>query len=94
MKSYSQEFQDRVINEVHEYGDISAVARKHELPLSTVHIWVNRSKNKEKLSKDKELKRLKAELEDAKLENSILSDAAIRNCSRSETNFSIACSSL
>ena len=74
MKSYSQEFQDRVINEVHECGDISAVARKHELPLSTVHTWVNRSKNKEKLSKDKELKRLKAELEDAKLENSILKD--------------------
>jgi len=74
MKHYDQELKDRVIQEVTESGNMTAVARKHGLPSNTVHGWITKDKNKGKLTKDKELKRIRSELEDARLENAILKE--------------------
>ncbi|MCM0604701.1 MAG: transposase [Xanthomonadaceae bacterium] len=50
MKMYSVELNDQVIKEVEEVGNISLVCRKHGLKPSTVHGWIYKHKNKDKMA--------------------------------------------
>lgn len=73
-KSYKIEFKEQVIKECQETGDVAAVARRHEIPLSTVHAWIKKDKNRDKAAKRKTIKNLERELADAKLENAMLKE--------------------
>ena len=41
-KQYSDEFKERIIKECQETGNVSLVARRHEISPNTVHSWMSR----------------------------------------------------
>jgi len=72
---YSEELKQKILKEVKESTNISAVARKHNMPDSTIHTWLfNERKEQPKAEAQEENKRLKKELADMKLKNMILED--------------------
>lgn len=80
MKNLTEESKKLIVQEVKAVGSISAVARKHKIPVSTLHAWVTKA-SKSKPSKksgskaDREkLKALTKQLKEAQLENQILKD--------------------
>lgn len=72
MKRYDKELKNRVIQEVKATGNMTAVATKHGIPVNTVHSWVTNEKGADKKEKAQELRKVQAELVDARLENEIL----------------------
>jgi transposase-like protein len=73
-KSYTSEFKEQIIKECIETNKYNVVARKHNIPVTTVYTWIKRDKNKDKIQNVKGQKKLKKELEDVKLENEILKE--------------------
>jgi transposase len=69
-KSYTSEFKEQILKECIETNKYSVVARKHNLPVTTVYTWVRTDKNQN----NKGQKALKKELEDVKLENKVLKE--------------------
>jgi transposase-like protein len=49
VQSYSQEFKEQIVKEVTEVGNISLVCKKHDLKTSTVHGWLYKVKNRDKI---------------------------------------------
>lgn len=41
-RQYSDEFKERIIKECQETGNISLVARRHEISPNTVHTWMGK----------------------------------------------------
>ncbi len=73
-KSYTSEFKEQILKECIETNKYSAVARKHDLPVTTVYTWIRTDKNQNRIQNNKGQKALKKELEDVKLENKILKE--------------------
>lgn len=72
---YSEELKQKILKEVKESTNITAVARKHNMPDSTIHTWLAKErKDQPKQEAQDENKRLKKELADMKLKNMILED--------------------
>ncbi len=79
MRTYTQIEKQQILQEVAETGSISAVGRKHEIAVSTIHSWLKNKKllssTSEKVENNKEtINKLKKQLADATLENKILKD--------------------
>jgi transposase-like protein len=72
MKSFTAEFKDQIVKEVQEVGNISLVCRKHNLRTSTVHTWVHKIKNKDKVSTSKINRELLKKLKDQEHEILVL----------------------
>ena len=73
-KSYSPEFREQIIKECMETNKYNVVAKKHQVPITTVYTWIKRDKNKSKTQKAKGEKVLGKELADAKLEIKVLKE--------------------
>lgn len=76
-QKYTDEEKQQIINEAKESGNICATAKKYSITDSTVHGWMKKKlKTNTKPTKDfsQEIRSLKLQLADAKLENSILKD--------------------
>ncbi len=73
-KSYSVEFKEQILKECLETNNYNLVARKHEVPVTTVYTWIRKNKNSSKIRSSKNIKKLEKELEDSKLENKILKE--------------------
>ncbi len=73
-KNYSKEFKDQIIKECLESNEFGAVARKHDIPPTTVYTWMKRFKNQDKNEEIKNRQKLRKELEDAKLQIAILKE--------------------
>jgi transposase len=73
-KSYSPEFREQIIKECMETNKYNVVAKKHQVPATTVYTWIKRDKNKSKTQKAKGQKALGKELADAKLEIKVLKE--------------------
>ncbi|MCB9061449.1 MAG: transposase [Halobacteriovoraceae bacterium] len=72
---YSEEQKERILKEVEESTNIAAVAKKHNMPDSTIHTWLaKRRKDQPKSEAQSELKIAKKEIADLKLKNMILED--------------------
>ena len=71
-KSYSAEFKEQIIKEIEDVGNISLVCRKHGLRLSTVHTWVHKLKNKDKIAASKGHRELLKKLRDQEHEILVL----------------------
>lgn len=41
---YTQDVKEQVLRDLEETGDMSLVARKHNIPLSTISTWIRKSK--------------------------------------------------
>ena len=74
VKSYSPEFKEQIIKECMETNKYNVVAKKHQVPVTTVYTWIKRDKNKAKTQKVKGQKALGKELTDAKLEIKVLKE--------------------
>ena len=72
--SYTAEFKEQVLKDCRETNNHTAVARKYDLPASTVFTWIHKDKNKPKLEQRKKNKTLEKELAEVKLENEILKE--------------------
>jgi len=44
-KAYSEELKEQVLREVDETGNMTLVARNHNIPSTTVNTWIKRRKN-------------------------------------------------
>jgi transposase-like protein len=73
-QTYEQEFKEQILQECIETNNYNAVARKHDVPASTVYTWLRKFKSKDTIKADKSHKAMKKELADVKLENEILKE--------------------
>jgi len=73
-KNYSPEFREQIIKECMETNKYNVVAKKHNVPVTTVYTWIKRDKNKTKTQKAKGQKAFGKELADAKLEIKVLKE--------------------
>ena len=83
MSKISEESKKKIIQEVKTVGSITAVAKKHSIPVSTLHTWVTKAsktgnsnagkKPGSKIDRDK-FRKLEKKLREAELENQILRD--------------------
>ena len=74
LRSYSNEFKSQINKECIETNNYAAVAKKHDIPATTVYTWFRREKNKHKTDNRKSQRALEGELADAKLEIAVLKD--------------------
>jgi len=69
---YSNELKDQVIKEIQEVGNLSVVCRKHGLKTSTVHGWLDKIKNKDKHTEQKQTRELHKKIKDQEHEILVL----------------------
>ncbi len=74
VKSYSKEFKTQILKECMETNQYNVVAKKHNVPVTTVYTWIKRDKSKSKTKIVKGHKALEKELADARLEIKILKE--------------------
>lgn len=72
--SYTSKFKEQILKECIETNKYNVVARKHNLPVTTVYTWIKRDENKNIIQTNKGHRALKKELEDVKLENKVLKE--------------------
>jgi len=73
-QSYSSEFKEQILKECMETNKYNVVAKKHQIPMTTVYTWIKRDKNKTRIQNNKGQKALQKELADFKLENNVLKE--------------------
>ena len=73
-KRYNSEFKEQIVKECQETNNYTLVARKNNIPSTTVYTWLNKDKNKLKIKASKKNRSLEKELADARLENKILKE--------------------
>jgi len=73
-QSYSSEFKEQILKECMETNKYNVVAKKHQIPVTTVYTWIKRDKNKTRIQNNKGQKALQKELADFKLENNVLKE--------------------
>ena len=74
LRSYSKELKAQIVKECMETNNYAVVAKKHDVPATTVYTWFRRDKNKQKTDNRKSQRVLEKELADAKLEIAVLKD--------------------
>ena len=79
-KKYTEEEKLQIINEAKTSGNIAATAKRYSVSDGTIHGWMRKFEVAKPVkiisskSDQQEIKRLKRQLADAQLENSILKD--------------------
>ena len=71
-KTISMEQKVQILSEVKETGNITMVAKKHEISSKTIYNWLRSKNNVEQITQSKEIKNLIKKLKDAELENTVL----------------------
>jgi transposase len=74
MKRYTVEFKEQILKEAKETGSIVLVARKHSIPITTIHTWQKRLNNNDLIVKGKENRSIRRKLSELELENQILKE--------------------
>ncbi len=72
--SYDKEFKEQILKECRETNKYNVVAKKHNVPVTTVYTWIKRDKTKSKTQAAKGKKALEKELADAQLEVKVLKE--------------------
>ena len=75
-RSYTTEEKEQILNEVSETGNVAAVARKNDIPVGTIHNWLGKNKKGAKKNRkvNANLRAIKSQRDDLKLENKILKE--------------------
>ncbi len=73
-KIYSNEFKEQILKECIEINEYGLVAKKYEIPPTTVYTWLQKYKNVSKKQQKTDVKKLKKQLDDACLEINILKE--------------------
>lgn len=69
---HSNELKEQVVKEIQEVGNISLVCKKHGLKTSTVHGWLHKNKNKDKIAEAKVNKQMQKKIKDLELQVEVL----------------------
>lgn len=69
---HPQELKEQVLKEIKEVGNISLVCKKHGLRSSTVHGWLHRVKNKDKIIEAKANRQMQKKIKDLELQVEVL----------------------
>lgn len=69
---HSEELKDQVLKEIKEVGNVSLVCKKHGLKTSTVHGWLDKIKNKDKIVEAKANRQLQKKVKDLELQVEVL----------------------
>lgn len=72
MKRYSEEFRDQILKEISEVGNITLVCKKHDLKRTTAMNWLYRTRNKGKITEQKQVRELNKKLKDQEHEILVL----------------------
>lgn len=72
MQRFEKEFKEQIVKEVEEVGNISLVCKKHGLSAGTVHGWLNKIRNKDKITEAKVTRELQKKIKDQEEEIIIL----------------------
>ena len=73
MKQYTIEFKEQILKEIKEVENVSLVCRKHNLKSSTVHGWLHKDKNIDKIIEKKQNKEYQKKIKDLELQVEVLS---------------------
>lgn len=73
-RSYTPEFKEQLIKEAKDLGNMTAVARNHNVPLVTLQQWIAKSTSKKPSKDSLSNTELKKKLADAELENRVLKE--------------------
>ena len=73
-RSYSPEERSQILKEVKDTSNVVVVARKHNIPRSTIHTWLQKTKHSKSTHQDTSLQQLKKQMADKDLEIRILKD--------------------
>ena len=73
-KRYSQIKKDQLIKEIKDCGSVTLVCKKHNIPPSTAHSWINPRVKKKAPECPESILKLKKELADKELKIKILED--------------------
>jgi transposase len=74
VKRYDLEFKSQLIKEASEASNATIVAKKHGVPVGTIHTWMNSNASKKVKEDTKSFKSLQKKLAEKELENQILKD--------------------
>jgi len=85
VKKISNELKEQILAEVKEVGNISLVAKKHNISSKTIYNWTSASKNAAQISQSKEVRALNKKLKDAELENLVLKELLKKTYQRWES---------
>lgn len=69
---HSNELKDQVLKEIKEVGNVSLVCKKQGLKTSTVHGWLDKIKNKDKIVEAKANRQLQKKVKDLELQVEVL----------------------
>lgn len=69
---HSNELKEQVLKEIKEVGNVSLVCKKHGLKTSTVHGWLDKIKNKDKIIEAKANRQLQKKVKDLELQVEVL----------------------
>lgn len=72
MTTFTKEFKEQIVKEVHELGNVSLVCRKHGLKNSTVHGWLYGVKHKDQIADQKLNKQYLKKIKDLELQVEVL----------------------
>ena len=73
-RSYSKEFKSQIVKECMETNNHTVVAKKHDVPPTTVYTWFRKDKNKLRAKNGKSQRMLEKELADARIEIAVLKE--------------------
>ena len=78
LKKFSPELKNKIIQEVKEVGSVASVAKKYEVPVTTVYSWVNKSSKKSGQSESqidkKKMRSLEKKVSEMELEIEVLKE--------------------
>jgi len=69
---HSNELKEQVVKEIEEVGNLSVVCKKHGLKTSTVHSWLDKVRNKDKHTEQKQTRELQKKIRDQEHEILVL----------------------
>ncbi len=73
-KNDGKELQEQVVKDCIETNNYAAVSSKHNIPVTTIYGWIRKHKSKQTKESRSNVKELRNELNDVKLENKILKE--------------------
>ena len=68
----TNEFKEQIVKEIQEVGNISLVCKRHGLKPSTVHGWLYKVKNKDKIAEAQNTKQMQKKIKDLELQVEVL----------------------
>ncbi len=74
LSKFSVELKEQILSEIKDVGNVTLVAKKHNISSKTIHNWIKLVKNKDQINHSKDIRSLNKKLKDAELEILVLKE--------------------